>query len=119
MEPTETTPTVPPSIPEATKPKLNQLAVISFGLAVFPFVLRLVRMRSGTTASTTATEAAVYTIATISLAFLAIVVGVIALALRRHADSRGRGWGVAGILIGATELVMITSACWAMTLANK
>jgi hypothetical protein len=105
METPEIQKTAPSTIVGAiSKTSMNGPAIISFFIAIFPYLLRFGRSRIESAQSVSVGEAAIYTYISICSAFFAIVVGVIALALRRYANHRGRGWAVAGILIGAIEL---------------
>jgi uncharacterized Tic20 family protein len=92
----------PPPLPPTQQPKREslQLAHASLIIAALPFIGRILRARAGQTISN---EIAFYwVIISAVLAFVAIVLGIIAI-IR---SSKGRGYAIAGILIGLFQLAV-------------
>ena len=93
-----TPPPLPPA--EQSKRKTLQLAQASMIMAALPFIGRTVRARSGLTISS---EVAFYwVVVSAVLAFIAIIVGIVAI----FRSSKGRGYAIAGIVIGLFQLAV-------------
>ena len=92
----------PPLLPPSEQPKRAslQLAHASLIIAALPFIGRIMRTRAGQTISN---EVAFYwVVISAVLALVAIVLGVVAV-IR---SSKGRGYAIAGIVIGLFQLAV-------------
>jgi hypothetical protein len=92
----------PPPLPPSQPPKGESLqpAHASLIISALPFVARTLRTRAGQTISN---EVAFYwVVITAVLAAVAVIVGVVAV-IR---SSKGRGYAIAGIVIGLFQLAV-------------